>query len=590
VLASCRAVPSSGGTALPTEIRLVPPGNAPGNGSSARSPVPAPVTGSIVEQIRFHTERGTPSSIIEALEIIHARNLGGTEHGRIMNAINSTVMRTLYPSVQVQLPPYDPPLVHMYSVILREAEQGIYTAPRPNSTDYLELVLPFLSMYPGRSRNADGSRRSGTTERLAPPESFLAALPNLQTAAAFNEDSVLAGYFIAVVYEQTGRTDDALRQYSHMWTSFPEFFPAPLAIARIMETQERDEELLPLLSDTAARFPDNPQVMRQLALAHYRAGNWAAAEGAIDIVLERNSRNAEFLLMRAHILVQKRQFLKAQEVLDFYTSIAPASIFHQFLRAQVNAEGFNNREAALNDLRAILQTPPTAATAHIYNEAMLYAIRLLISSPHTADRTEGRALLAQLLNDPNPPPEVLALALDDALRQEKLDEARLYLNRLFAQRRSFQDVLAAVALERAQGNTQAALAFARELRVIEPANEEATLAYIAVLIDSGAANAAVTLLESRLAAAPSGSLKSRYLFLRSRLSENEEQAQDDLRASLFEDPRNLDTLIALFELHHQRGDSQRAVHYLRQALALAPDNPRLKHYQAEYARIPGGGF
>jgi Tfp pilus assembly protein PilF len=78
-------------------------------------------------------------------------------------------------------------------------------------------------------------------------------------------------------------------------------------------------------------------------------------------------------------------------------------------------------------------------------------------------------------------------------------------------------------------------------------------------------------------------LQSRYYYLRSRLGANEEAVMNDLHASLFEDPRNLNALTALFEIYHRRKDERRAVYYLKQALALAPDNPQLKRYEAEYA-------
>ena len=65
---------------------------------------------------------------------------------------------------------------------------------------------------------------------------------------------------------------------------------------------------------------------------------------------------------------------------------------------------------------------------------------------------------------------------------------------------------------------------------------------------------------------------------------------NDLRASLFEDPRNLPSLIAMFDIYHRRKDERRAVYYLRQALALAPDNQRLKRYESEYAAALGGSF
>ena len=98
------------------------------------------------------------------------------------------------------------------------------------------------------------------------------------------------------------------------------------------------------------------------------------------------------------------------------------------------------------------------------------------------------------------------------------------------------------------------------------------------------------MIESRLGATAGGALKSRYFYLRSRVRSNEELAMNDLRSSLFEDPRNLDALITMFEIYHRRKDERRAVYYLKQALALAPENPRLKRYESEYAAVLGSGF
>jgi len=89
---------------------------------------------------------------------------------------------------------------------------------------------------------------------------------------------------------------------------------------------------------------------------------------------------------------------------------------------------------------------------------------------------------------------------------------------------------------------------------------------------------------------PGGTLKSRYFYLRSRTRSGEELVMNDLRSSLFEDPRNLAALTSMFEIYHLRKDERRAVYYLKQALALAPDNLRLKRYEAEYAAALGNGF
>jgi cytochrome c-type biogenesis protein CcmH/NrfG len=65
---------------------------------------------------------------------------------------------------------------------------------------------------------------------------------------------------------------------------------------------------------------------------------------------------------------------------------------------------------------------------------------------------------------------------------------------------------------------------------------------------------------------------------------------NDLRSSLFEDSRNLNSLIALFEIYLRRDDERRAVSYLRQALGLAPDNMQLNRYETEYADALRGNY
>jgi tetratricopeptide (TPR) repeat protein len=210
-----------------------------------------------------------------------------------------------------------------------------------------------------------------------------------------------------------------------------------------------------------------------------------------------------------------------------------------------------------------------------------------MESQRASDQEEGRALLDRLRKMSGSSITVLSLSLRDAVRRENWREAQGYLNRLLPVRRTDQDLQDAYSVERGLNNNARALSFARELYERNTANNEYIAVYISALIDNGRREEASRLLESRIAAASAGADKSRYFFLRSRLQSNEEEALGDLRSSLFEDPRNLDALITMFEIYHRRREERRAVHYLRQALALSPDNPRLKRYETEYASLLG---
>jgi hypothetical protein len=67
------------------------------------------------------------------------------------------------------------------------------------------------------------------------------------------------------------------------------------------------------------------------------------------------------------------------------------SRLYLFLRARVQAEGYRNRDSALNYLRALLRTRPND------EEALAYYAKLLLESPRPEETSEGRAVLARLV-------------------------------------------------------------------------------------------------------------------------------------------------------------------------------------------------
>ena len=526
--------------------------------------------GSLVEEIIFLTERGTAQSLLEALDLMQSRNLTATDFGRIMTAVNVALLRRIYPSVRPQLPFSDPPITHTYSRILRDIEAGIFTEA-PDSLDYLELVLPFLAYYPEQGRTISESR-------------YASVIPQIERARQVNPESILAEYFLCIIYENTDRLETAMEEYTRLWESFPDFFPAALGITRVMDAMGRTLETIPFLTELVVQMPDNFQVKRQLAISYYKIRDWSRAESAVAEILQINNRDAELILMQAHIFVEQGRLIQAQAPLDIYASINPNNRLYLFLRARIQAEAFHNRDSALNYLRAIIRNPQYMEIA---DEVIIYTIRLFMDSPREEDREEGRRLINHFLSEPYTPLEIPSLALDDAIRRESWDEARVFLVQLLEERRSFNDLMAAYIIEKETGNNTAALSHARELYDRDRNNEEGIIAYITALIDTGNRTEASAMIESRLDLVPSGALKSRYFFLRSRIRTGEELRLNDLRSSLFEDPRNLDSLIAMYEIYFGRRDERRAGYYLRQALALAPNDQKLIQFRSEYIALFG---
>jgi Tfp pilus assembly protein PilF len=541
----------------PVAEEIIPLPTAPPEEQAASE---RPLGSGVADAIRALVENGAPSSLLEALALIKSRGLEEGEYGRVMAAVSVTLLRKLYPDNRSVLPPADPPRLHPYTRILNEAEQGRYCVPPRNSLDYLELTLPFLALL------------NETQE-----DRLLAALPDLKRARELNPRGMLASYFMGLVYEKTGRWEKAVLEYRRVYDASRGFYPAALGLARYLNSRGESEEEIALLSEMAIQYPDNMAIKRQLALVYYDNQDWSRAEPAIAEALRQDSQDGQFILMQARLLVEQGRFNQAQAPLDLYALINPNDRLYLFLRARLQAEGYQNRDGALNYLRSLLRSYPED------EEAMVYAAQILMESNRSEDQAEGREILGRLMAAGESSLLASALAAQDAVYRRAWAEAKPYLDRLLAERRSPQDLLLAYTVERSLGNWPAALAYAQELYQADSANDEGAIAYIYSLIGIGRRSEAGALLETRLAGANGGIVKSRYYYLRSLLRSGEE-AMNDLHSSLFENPRNLNALTAMFEIYNRRRDERRALYYLKQALAIAPDDPQLKRYEAEYGQ------
>jgi tetratricopeptide (TPR) repeat protein len=509
----------------------------------------------IVDEIRALIEIGIPDSLNEALDLIQNRELDTSEFGRIMNYVVITFFRTIYPDLTTMLPRTDPPPNHAYTVIIRNAAQGVYSPPPADSSDFLECILPFLAFF----------TPNGT-------KSYATALPSLRRAAELNPDSVLPPYFLGFVYEYTGSLKEARSSFERAAARSEACYPAAIGLARVMDASGQKQAAASILQELVNKYPDNMAIKRQLALNYYNNNDWSRAESAIAEILQKDNRSSDFSLMYARALVENGQLIQAQDSLEQYASINPNNRLYLFLRARIQAEGYHNRDAALTYLRAILRSPM------INDEISIYTAGLLLESRREDDRNEGRSLLRSLLNEPRPSFPLILLAFQEALRQKAWEEAAVYLDRVLAEDRAAH-LLDAYTIENGRGNKQAALAYANEFHQQNPSSEEGTFALASMFIETGAHSEAGRLIENRLQKLAGGSVKSQYYYLRSSLRTNEAEALEDLRSSNFEDPRNLRALIGLFKAYQQQGDERRAIFYLKQALALDPEAPELQAYK-----------
>jgi len=513
-------------------------------------------------------ELGSPDALVQAAALFRDNPPASTDPGRALSAAALIIARIVYPEISLGLPEVSGG--HAYERIIRDVERRTYTPPPSASVDFLEYILPFLALY-----------NYGNFGAGIDPSRYQAAIPNLEQAARLNNTSVLPPLFRGFALEKTGNIKEAEAAYNQTLTLDKSCYPAELGLARLLHAQGKYNEERTLLNGLQTRYPGGMEIRKQLVRLFMAVGDTQQADNLITEILRVENRNGEFLLFRSRILLDRGLYQQAQNTLDILAAIDSTNRQYIFLRARYQAEGQRNRTAALNLLQPLYRSQPDN------NETAIYLASLLLESPRAEDVTEGRALLNRLLESSPVIPEVLSLAAADKIGQENWQEAKNYLDRLLAGRRERKDLLNAWKVERTLGSYAAALSHARELYNRNQPSAEEVAAYITSLIDTGRQAEASKIIDERIATVPGGVNKSRYYYLRSRLRTNEESVLNDLRSALFEDPRNLDALIAIFDIYHRKKDERRAVYYLKQALAIAPNNPQLNRYKTEYAALLG---
>jgi tetratricopeptide (TPR) repeat protein len=537
-------------------------GSGPGSSRSRNRNQQSDAEGSLAEEIRGLTETGILSSMLQAMELIRSRDLSSSDFGRTMTGINTIMIKLVYPDSSARLPAVDLPQTSNYTRIITDAEKGIYVQPNSASNDFFEHILPFLAVNDRTEAGVLGN-----------------ILKDIEKAQSLKPNSVLPFFFQGLIHQRAGRYSQAEQAFRQAYGISDECYPARIGIARARRLAGNPREAIDILSDLIFRYPDNMQIKRELAVCYYENNDFSRALPAVEEILRTEPKDGEILLIKAAILLEQGQYSQSNISLDNYASINQNNKTYLFLRARIQAEGNRNRDSALSYLRSILRVYPNDI------EARVYTSRLLMESPRATDQTEGKEMLEQLKQTNDSSVEVLSLSLRDAIQNERWQEAQEYLNNILAVRRTGRDIMDAYNVERGLGNNARALTYARELYERDSANNDYAVIYISALISSDRKDEASRMLESRLNSESSSFVKSRYFYLRSRLQTNPDDVLSDLRSSLFEAPSNLDTLIAMFELYHNRHEERRAVYYLRQILAIAPENPILKRYEKEYASL-----
>lgn len=584
------AVPAMAQSVAPSPSEPVPvpiPTTAPesAEGTALKTADPADLSRGREERESIETAIvfGSPSSLARSLELASRASTLKAEDAAALASIARGVAALVYPEASAASVPA--------------------ASTAPGSAQGLLLALGEVAA--GRSPEVSAEAAGTPLGELIPAlvvfavdssDSSRKAFDALDRFARLGVPSILPSLIRGVDAERRGDWQGALGLYRSVLAIAPDAWAANLGSGRAFLALRRSADALASLGGLVKSRAGLPSFDRAYALALYANGRYDEAEPYVARVLTRDPQDSQLVIVRARILIRAKAYQQALPLLDAYGTVDSASRLYLLLRS-LESEGLRSREEALKWARRGLSAYPDDP------ELLAVAARLLFAGP-AFGHEEGRSLAARVCSlvvpgaaapvdsDSETGAVILAsrnaaaveasrLLARDAASRFKWADAAAYLSRAGA---AFDDKAQAALILR-KSSSASALEYASSWYRSEPRSEAAIEAYVRALADSGDDKATQEAIARILPGASSHPLRSVLYYVQSRLQKSDEPALSLLRAALVENADNAEALAAMSDIQLRRKDYPKARFYLKQALALDPDDPELEGRQKRLDEI-----
>ena len=497
-------------------------------------------------------ETGSPESLREAMSIMRRKSGEYDESEKILAFVSAEIMKLVWPSEKVS---WDIPTVsedNPYTGALSSVRQGVFDSSTGN-VDFLSTLLPALVIL----------NNTSDVSVYEPCEKAIAASLQLQP------DSVLANYLMAMVNERKHVYDNAESYIASVYLATPKTNEVILAYARILRANGKLAEASKILNSLDNTSSDL-SVLKQNAYIAFDGGDYESAELYVARVLQQTPNDLEFLLFRAKILVEKKDFIHAVSLLDVYARQESSSIDYLVLRARVQLDWSKNTSAASETVEKALQMYPDNV------DALMFAARISSETDSPVAGKYADELAARVLEKKPGNQEAMTYALDGLIQRENWKEAYNASRNLITMENVSPEVVEKyvnVCLKLGKNNE--AYEYAKARYEANPSDEVLLQSYILAYSKTGSRDAVLKYIDS-LMNTSSSKVKSYLYYRRSFLQLTEEKSLADLRSSLIANPRNSDSLFRLYELYYAKQDYRKAQYYLRQVVAINPNDSSIK--------------
>lgn len=507
-------------------------------------------------------ENASPASIRSAVSLLRKSGEDYTEAEKVLLNVLSGIMKIAWPSERVdwETPPVNEATAYLGAI--ESAQKGIYDLSTGN-VDFFTLVLPSLVVI----KADDVSSYASIAEQA------------LTASLALRPDSALAHYLIGVLYIKTMRTEKALDHFSRAAKSALSCKEIAYAEADCLKRLGRMQEAQTAALSLLQRYPADIAVLKLCAETSFALNDFSAAEEYVGRVLQQAPNDLDYVLFRARILAGRGDYIRAASLLDVYARQDTSSRAYLLLRARLQYEWSKNFAAASETIERALSLYPNDL------DVLLFAARLASSTSaplagFTAEEFAKRALEIDPANT-----EAKRYEIDGLMHDGKWKSAYDSSKALVASSEAIRsDIFVHIRICLELGRNDEAWNLISPLYAENPDDDDIVQSYIVVLSKTGRSAQALSLINSRLPAS-SSRMRSFFYYRRSFLDTAEEDSLTDLRSSLIANPRNAEALFRLYEIYYEKRDYRKAQYYLKQVVALDPNNAEMRKLNEELSKL-----
>ena len=501
---------------------------------------------------------GSPSSIEEAMQLMHKNESNYKEYEKVLISIATQIMKNVWPSKVITWEEFSFSEVTSYTEALKSVDQGIIDTSTGN-TDYLSTILPALVVLKSSIVSNEDIKKCEEIILLA-----ISEYPE-------HKNSVLPNYLLGIVNQKLNNHIEAKNYFKNVYELESNIFENQIAYAKTLRSCDLLAEAESVLKTIGVEFQNNVEVLKENAYLSFQQNKIDLAETYVARVLQINPSDLDFVLFRAKILIEKKDYIHAVSLLDMYERQHVDSLEYYILRAKLQLNWSKNTAAALETVEKTLPLYPDN------KEILMLAASISAATDSPVAGKYADELASMVLEkDPNNI-EALLYLIDGLCLHQNWKRAYEVCEKLISLDPENSEVAlfyVNVSLHLKKYNE--AYNYISKLYKKNPDDEMILKAYVLAYSKIEKRDDVIKFINSLLPETTNKKIKSDLLYQRSFLQKMEENQLSDLRSSLMANPRNSDSLFRLYEIYFEKKDYRKAQYYLKQVVAINPNDMSMK--------------